>query len=543
MAVTTKRFLLLMDVHPEHHYSLRRISAIERALKGKYDYKILSNLPFLDDAEREQYHALRGHQRAEFFARRDLRAINRSFMEALLQHSFDILVLFTIHEYKHYLLPDTLQELRQMGKFVVGVFGDEETPSNFHDYRFWLPLFDRVVAYTADAVRKLNRIHDNVLHLPESVDMHDAQKVMVDETSSAGDCVFIGGANRVRKTIVEHLIKNKIDISIYGNRQWFRYRKIRSAYKGFVPNKEYDRVMASYGISIGMMEDGNGLVHCNAKLFDAARNGMFVITTYYRPFIDDYGLTEGQDIVMYRSHQDLVEKVQYYLAHPEERYLIAENLQRIIREKFDYDNLYRALFDQLVESCEQAHISIDALGQPITYVVPYSGKQTFQTLNNDPVIYISKNISKPSEDIYSYRDFKSQFQHIVPTDYLVITHPSVKYLSSINQYVQFLEKNFNFERVVFRSYSSDRAYFKLNRLFDVPSIIWKKKNMGKVVLAAKPHQRILWDWSKTYKTLQIPLYFNYVPRNRKYDFIFGYLYRTMVFARRALLRFHRILPL
>lgn len=71
------------------------------------------------------------------------------------------------------------------------------------------------------------------------------------------------------------------------------------------------------------------------RIFDSLANGGFVITNYQAELYDLF--TPGEDLVVYESLEDLVEKVQYYLEHEEERKQIAMHGYETVKQYHTYD--------------------------------------------------------------------------------------------------------------------------------------------------------------------------------------------------------------
>ena len=69
------------------------------------------------------------------------------------------------------------------------------------------------------------------------------------------------------------------------------------------------------------------------RVFDILSCGGFCMTNY-QPEIAEY-FVDGEDIVMYSSMEDLVEKVAYYLEHDEEREQIARNGYEKLKRNHD----------------------------------------------------------------------------------------------------------------------------------------------------------------------------------------------------------------
>jgi hypothetical protein len=511
-------YLLLLDTHPEHHYALRRTDAIIRALKGRGNSKLLDIYECIKPADREIFHSGGVREKQNYLANRNLLKFNEQLLEIIERYKFDILIMLTICDYRLYLLPDTLKKLREQEKFVVGVLGDEDIPENFDEYCFWLPLFDRVVPYTTEETRRFNEIHPNAIQMLESADMISSGLEEDIPWKYSGDCIFLGAPNPVRVATVEKLLDNGINIHVYGNKRWLKHKKVREVYQGFPSNADYDRVLTGYTILMGFMEDSSGLVHINAKLFDAARSNMFVIMSYYPPFVHDYGLVEGEDIVMYRSPSDLVDKINYYLYRPIEREQIANNLARKIKNGFDYGDLYAKLFDQL-EAAQATCIDKAIDKNILTFVVPYEARESIQIPGSN-VIYVSKKTTDPDGGIIRYCEFLQRYNELITSDYVIFARPGVRYQESIIGYMSFLIKHYDFNRAVFQTHTENRALFKLPFLYDSASVIWTKDEFRKVFKQVyRSKTGLVLDW-KHNRTIQVQLFFNYIERSIAYSFIF-----------------------
>ena len=71
------------------------------------------------------------------------------------------------------------------------------------------------------------------------------------------------------------------------------------------------------------------------RVFDVLANKGFLITNYQAELYDLF--TPGEDLVVYESLEDLVEKVQYYLEHEEERKQIAMHGYETVKQYHTYD--------------------------------------------------------------------------------------------------------------------------------------------------------------------------------------------------------------
>ncbi len=70
---------------------------------------------------------------------------------------------------------------------------------------------------------------------------------------------------------------------------------------------------------------------------DVLAAGGFLLTSY-TPEIDEY-FTDGEDLAIARTPEEMIQKTAYYLEHEEERKEIAMNGQKKVFEKFSYMKL------------------------------------------------------------------------------------------------------------------------------------------------------------------------------------------------------------
>ena len=70
--------------------------------------------------------------------------------------------------------------------------------------------------------------------------------------------------------------------------------------------------------------------------------GGFLLSNYQNELARYF--EEGKEMVMYYDRQDLINKINYYLEHDEERIEIAKAGQKKILENFDYSMAWEEIF-------------------------------------------------------------------------------------------------------------------------------------------------------------------------------------------------------
>lgn len=82
------------------------------------------------------------------------------------------------------------------------------------------------------------------------------------------------------------------------------------------------------------------------RILDVMGCGGFMLSNYQEELLEWF--TPGEDLVMYESLEDLVEKVEFYMRHEEERKRIAANGNACVKKEFDFDSRLRAMFKGMI---------------------------------------------------------------------------------------------------------------------------------------------------------------------------------------------------
>ena len=79
------------------------------------------------------------------------------------------------------------------------------------------------------------------------------------------------------------------------------------------------------------------------RVLDILGAGGFLLTNY-QPEIAEY-FVDGEDLVMFESEADMLNKIAYYLEHDKEREQIAYNGWKKVQNEFDYKKQVKLMFD------------------------------------------------------------------------------------------------------------------------------------------------------------------------------------------------------
>lgn len=163
---------------------------------------------------------------------------------------------------------------------------------------------------------------------------------------------------RKKMTVVERreilkLLSEHFDMHLYTQSDTSELPEIKSHgyidYDMQMPGMFY-RSKMNLNITLRSIQSGISL-----RCMDILGAGGFLLSNY-QPELAEY-FEDGKEVVMYHSRAELLEKVQYYLEHEEERVQIAANGQKKVFEQFSYEKAWEKMF-RIISSGERCPVDI-----------------------------------------------------------------------------------------------------------------------------------------------------------------------------------------
>jgi spore maturation protein CgeB len=279
----------------------------------------------------------------------DLVNISKSYMP-------DIALFFSSGVYlEHY----KIEGLKRLGIKTIHWFTDD--PYYFDYTKFKASFFDVIFTQEKSCVAHYKSSGcKNVHFLPLAANLDVFQPKEVEDKYKS-DILFIGNAfrNRVNlfDSIADYLYRK--DTKIVGN-NWERlknYSLLRpKIYSSWATPEETAKYYngAKIVLNIHRLHD-DSLINYNSnkikatsvnpRTFEISACGAFQLTDIRKDLPTFY--TPGVDISMYKSPQELLEKIEYYLSHEQERRTIALNGLNKTRELHAYRNRINELLDKI----------------------------------------------------------------------------------------------------------------------------------------------------------------------------------------------------
>ena len=157
------------------------------------------------------------------------------------------------------------------------------------------------------------------------------------------EILFVGITRGVYRDIIKDVLKTDHDVSIYGM-GWEKFIDDKFIKGQFIDNKELHKYYSSCKILLNdHWEDMREMDFPSNRLFDALACGTFVISDKI-PSAET--LFEGT-VITYDDVDDLNKKLEYYLAHDEEREKIAERGKELVLNNHTFDNRVETIIDCL----------------------------------------------------------------------------------------------------------------------------------------------------------------------------------------------------
>ena len=180
-----------------------------------------------------------------------------------------------------------------------------------------------VIGVGSDVFLRYLRAQPKTDGMPPLIPLHqatDPARFFPEPGGAAHEILFVGSSRNVRRPSVEALAGTTHDLAVYGRNWTPDLLDPRSLRGEWVPNDELHRLYASAAVVLSdsladMREEG----FITNRVYDALASGAFVISEEVPGIEAEF---DG-GVVTYRDPPELVGRIEYFLAHPEERKALA----------------------------------------------------------------------------------------------------------------------------------------------------------------------------------------------------------------------------
>ena len=221
------------------------------------------------------------------------------------EHPKYVLWLSAAYEFQE----STFASIRKESSIVVGWFGDDEY--RFDDYsKWWIPYLDYCLTLDIEAVPKYKALGARVIQtfsfegIPISRDWSNIEERY--------DVSFVGSkAKPLREQYINELKNRNIPVHLFG-----------SGWEGYVPFEEMMDIFGTSKINLNFSRATSNRMGIKGRIPLVCLAGGFLLTEYV-PGIENY-FEIDREIVCFKTAEEMIDKVTYYLNHDEERRAIAQ---------------------------------------------------------------------------------------------------------------------------------------------------------------------------------------------------------------------------
>ena len=253
--------------------------------------------------------------------------------------------------------PDTLQRAKAMAPGMVRVSyspDDKLNPQNqSRRYVAGIPLYDLHVTTKSYNVAELKEAGaPRVLFVDNAFCpfVHRLLAVTAAEKERFGGQVgFIGQFEEDRAEHLTFLAEQGIPVKVWGNwpRRWHRRHPNLLVMGAPVWGDDYARAICAFDINLAFLHKGNRDLQTQRSIEIPACGGFMLAertSEHLRLF------REGVEAAFFGSREELLEKVRYYLSHPEERRQIAaEGRRRCLSQGYSNVDRLQAVLQHIDE--------------------------------------------------------------------------------------------------------------------------------------------------------------------------------------------------
>lgn len=155
------------------------------------------------------------------------------------------------------------------------------------------------------------------------------------------------GRVALRSAAVSWLADAGFDLALYGD-GWQHHPQLKRYDCGWIP---YGRPLADMLRSSAIHLCIHNLWTLTMKVLDCLATGTLPLVNWTSPERDTGPITEwfqeDRDIILFRTKEELLDKVRYYLAHPDERKQIALRGREIALKHFTYSHAAAQMLDSI----------------------------------------------------------------------------------------------------------------------------------------------------------------------------------------------------
>lgn len=259
-----------------------------------------------------------------------IRRINNDLIKKTKNIKIDLVLIYRGTHIK----PKTILKLKKSGAIVFGYNNDDPFGKDYPRY-FWrhfigsIKLYDHLFIYREKNAKDLLKIGYKNFSLLRSYYIKENNYPILNASNKNFNCdvIFVGHFESDKRDVyIKHLIENNINIKIFGDKTWEKSKHYSFIIKNNGPiyslnKKEYNLALNCSKICLVFLSKLNNDSYTR-RCFEIPATQKLMISEYTKDLSSLF--EENKEAVYFRSKEELLEKVKYYLNNPNVRNTISK---------------------------------------------------------------------------------------------------------------------------------------------------------------------------------------------------------------------------
>ena len=386
--------------------------------------------------------------------------MNKQFLSLLEKEQPDYVFLWLIYDE---FSVDTLLSIKEISPRtkLINFFGDDD--ALFYSFSMYYgQLFDGALINQRDFLLKYKKEGIQNIFMTYGVNTSHFRPLSVKKKY---DVTFVGTPKSDRYEYIMFLIKNGINVRVFGA-GWESYPEICERYDGLLSTDEYVRVVNESRITLSFSKNYEGKPHFKGRVPEVCACKSFVLSEFYKGYYDFF--KKGSEIVMFKTREELLQLVRYYLKNNKEREEITECAYKKIIAKFNLEielfSFFRHMEQVKKKTCRLPEVKKKVIAISIQELAS-STKDILKRVKNCDYISFSmpEERALPHKEYFQAYSLEKSKKDISCCDYYVSTPRLGNYLLFQSRYAYRILKTEDFSSLIGLSHLMVRkSYFLKN---------------------------------------------------------------------------------
>ena len=245
--------------------------------------------------------------------------------------------------------PCFVEMVQKSGRKVIHINPDALTTFEFQQlfaskYDAWFTKDPYIVHFMRDNMKL------NVYYYDEAFNLRYHKKPICTKEECEKevniDVMTYGTVYPYREKMLKAVVDAGIDLKIYGiiPHRYYNHSLDAQFQNKYITGEEKSKLLYGSKIVFNNMHFAE-IEGVNCRFFEVNGAGAFQLSDF-RPILKDI-LPVDPELVSFRSIDEGIDKIKYYLHHPEERYEIADKIYQHFIQNYTYDHLIEKILNNI----------------------------------------------------------------------------------------------------------------------------------------------------------------------------------------------------